>query len=131
MNKQKVLIVDDNSSTRMIVRNVLESMDYDIAGEAQDGMEALDLLSNGLTPDIITMDIEMPNMDGIEATRHIIENYPDMKILIVSSHSDQKALQAITVGATALMSKPITRETIVQALEKMEKMAARTKLNWG
>ncbi|MEO4049011.1 chemotaxis protein CheB [Pseudomonas sp. CAU 1711] len=103
----RVLIVDDSSVSRMLVRAVLEGEGYEVR-EAQDGDEALRLLA-AYTPDIITMDVHMPGMDGYETTARILELYA-LPVVIVTASVDHfassTAMRALEAGALAVLEKP-------------------------
>lgn len=81
---KRVLITDDTAFMRMTLRNVLEKNGYEVVGEAEDGYQAVEqyMLSK---PDLVTMDITMPNMDGITAIKKIMEKDPEAKIVVVSA----------------------------------------------
>ena len=116
---KKVLITDDTAFMRMTLRNVLEKNGYEIAGEAEDGLQAVEKYGQ-LGPDLVTMDITMPNMDGITAIKHIIEKSPEAKIVVVSAMG-QKALviEALNAGAKDFIVKPFQPDRIIEALNKV------------
>jgi two-component system chemotaxis response regulator CheB len=103
----RVLIVDDSPVSRMLVRAVLEGEGYQVR-EADSGEEALRLLA-GFTPDIVTMDVHMPGMDGYEATERILEQYA-LPVVILSASVDHQAsataMRALEAGALAVLEKP-------------------------
>ena len=83
----KILLVDDQRLFRQGLRSLLEQeKDLKVVGEAADGQDAFTLVQE-TKPDIILMDVEMPKLDGIHATRLILERYPDIRILILSVHN--------------------------------------------
>lgn len=106
MRKTRVLIVDDSAMTRSMIREILESAgDFEVVGEAVDGRQAVDMAAL-LTPDIITMDLEMPVMGGMEAI-DVIMRRKAIPILVVSDVAHAKnALQALDHGALEAMAKP-------------------------
>jgi two-component system chemotaxis response regulator CheY len=116
---KKVLITDDTAFMRMTLRNVLEKNGYEIVGEAEDGVQAIEQYSL-VKPDLVTMDITMPNMDGITAIKKIIEKDPEAKIVVVSAMG-QKALviEALNSGAKDFIVKPFQPDRIVEALQKV------------
>lgn len=105
----RVLVVDDSSVARELLRHMLESdSDIRVVGTAGDGLEAVSLAQK-LRPDVITMDIEMPKMDGFQAIRKIMETQP-VPIIVVSSHWEphetQQSFRAMEAGAVAALPKP-------------------------
>ncbi|HMQ51457.1 MAG TPA: response regulator [Anaerolineae bacterium] len=108
MNKKKVMIVDDTSMMRVIVGNMFHADPYlCVAGYASNGKEALEKLP-ALKPDLILLDIEMPEMDGLEFLRHARLKCP-CKIVVLSSVTpagSPRAIQARMLGADAIISKP-------------------------
>ncbi len=116
---KRVLITDDTAFMRMTLRNVLEKNGYEVVGEAEDGYQAVEqyMLSK---PDLVTMDITMPNMDGITAIKKIMEKDPEAKIVVVSAMG-QKALviEALNSGAKDFIVKPFQPDRIVEALQKV------------
>jgi two-component system chemotaxis response regulator CheY len=116
---KKVLITDDTAFMRMTLRNVLEKNGYEIAAEAEDGIQAVEKYLQ-VKPDLVTMDITMPNMDGITAIKKIVENDPSARIVVVSAMG-QKALviEALNSGAKDFIVKPFQPDRIVEALQKV------------
>ena len=114
-----VLITDDTAFMRMTLRNVLEKNGFEVVGEAGDGAQAVDKYKE-LKPDLVTMDITMPNMDGIEATKKILSEDPTARIVMVSAMG-QKALvvEALTSGAKDFIVKPFQPERILESLGKI------------
>ena len=112
--KIRILIVDDRAEIRQSLTNLLYfEEDMTVVGEAQNGQEAL-TRTDELTPDVILMDIEMPVMGGLDATRQIKAIYPLITIIVVSSESRYEKA-ALAAGATAFLRKPpladhLTRE---------------------
>ena len=102
----KVLFVDDHEMVRIGVSAYLSSQsDIEVVGEADNGRKAVSMAME-LRPDIILMDLVMPEMDGIEATKRIMEKWPEAKIIIVTSFlDDEKVYPALEAGATSYMLK--------------------------
>lgn len=105
----RVLIVDDSPTVRQILRYLLEQdPEIQVVGEAMDGAQAVEKVEQ-LEPDVITMDVQMPDMDGLEATRRIMALRPT-PILIVTAHVDSSemniAFEAMKAGALDIMGKP-------------------------
>ncbi|MGE5483819.1 MAG: response regulator transcription factor [Ignavibacteriales bacterium] len=123
-----VLIVDDEPSARNILKRHLQRLDgYSVAGEARDGQEALDL-ARRLNPDIIVMDIKMPNMDGIAASRVIKQEAPDCAILFVTAYDDfEYARSALRLGAEDYLLKPVKPEQFSTALSAVTRKLTEAK----
>ncbi|GLO67500.1 MULTISPECIES: response regulator transcription factor [Oceanobacillus] len=113
----KVLFVDDHEMVRIGVSAYLSSQpDIDVIAEADDGTQAVDLALD-LRPDIILMDLVMKEMDGIQATKKIIEAWPEAKIIIVTSFlDDEKVYPALEAGATSYMLKTSKASEIAKAI---------------
>lgn len=115
----KVLVVDDSRIFRKILRTVLEESGHEIIGEAGNGAEALELLEE-IQPDLITLDITLPVMDGIEALKQIKVKYPDPKVVMVSAAGQKsKIMEALKAGADDFLQKPFEPEGITQVIEKL------------
>ena len=117
MAKISVLIVDDHGMVRQGLRTYLGLMeDIKVVGEAQNGSEALTQVRR-LKPDVVLMDLVMPEMDGIEATRRISESYPDTKVIVLSSFTeDDKVFPAIKSGAAGYLLKDIAPAELASAI---------------
>lgn len=113
----RVLFVDDHEMVRIGVSAYLSAQpDIDVVGEASDGTQGVELALE-LRPDIILMDLVMKEMDGIEATRRIIEAWPDARIIIVTSFlDDEKVYPALEAGATSYMLKTSKASEIAEAV---------------
>jgi two-component system, NarL family, response regulator LiaR len=113
----KVLFVDDHEMVRIGVSAYLSAQsDIEVVGEADNGLKAVELAME-LRPDIILMDLVMPEMDGIEATKRIIEKWPEAKIIIVTSFlDDEKVYPALEAGATSYMLKTSKASEIARAV---------------
>jgi NarL family two-component system response regulator LiaR len=113
----KVLFVDDHEMVRIGVSAYLSAQsDIEVIGEADNGSKAVELAME-LRPDIILMDLVMPEMDGIEATKRIIEKWPEAKIIIVTSFlDDEKVYPALEAGATSYMLKTSKASEIARAV---------------
>lgn len=101
-----VLVVDDALFMRATVGNLFKEWGFDVVGEAANGREAIELFHQ-LQPDIVTMDVTMPVMSGIEAVRAIIAQYPEAKIVMITALGQQKLIkEAIESGAKDFITKP-------------------------
>lgn len=115
----KILVVDDALIIRMKLKKLLIQAGFDVVGEAENGKDAINRYLE-LRPDIVTMDIVMPEMDGIMATREIIQKDPSAKIIIMSSiHQKETLLKAIAAGASSYIVKPFEKDRITTAIEKL------------
>jgi len=115
----RVLVVDDAAFMRMMLKDILTQNGYEVAGEAENGIPAIKLYQE-LKPDLVTMDIIMPEMNGIEAVKGIIGFDPQAKILMVSAMGQQFLVkEAIQAGAKDFIVKPFQPAKVVDALEKI------------
>ncbi len=114
----RVLIVDDHEVVREGLRRILGTDDsISIVGEAQNGEEAIDLAVN-LEPDVVTMDIKMPMMDGIAATREIKKRVPGMAVVVLTLFSDGYVKDAIEAGASGFVLKDSPAAAIIDAIHQ-------------
>ncbi len=113
----KIIVVDDHQIVRDGISLLLMTKpDIEVIGEASNGEDLLNMLKS-LSPDIIIMDISMPKITGIEATKIITEKYPTIKIIIFSSHSQgENVVKAIQAGAKGILPKNTVREELVEAI---------------
>lgn len=101
----RVLLVDDDAENRRLVRHLLEGWDFDVVGEAVDGMEGVELAGK-LVPDVVLMDVRMPIMDGIEATKIITGKLPRTRVVLLTTHDDRfLRRRAEEHGASDYLSK--------------------------
>lgn len=115
----KIMIVDDSRIFRKMLKAVFIENGHEVIGEAGNGQEALELLKT-CTPDIITLDITMPVMDGLEALEQIKANYPTQKVVMVSAAGQKdKVLSAIKLGAVDFIQKPFEPDDIAVLLAKL------------
>ena len=118
---KKVLIVDDAAFMRMLLKDIVTKAVYEVVGEAANGAEAVEKYKE-LQPDIVTMDITMPEMDGITAIKKIKEIDPDAKIVVCSAMGQQAmVVEAIQAGAKDFIVKPFQPPRVVEALNKLSK----------
>ena len=116
---KRVLIVDDAAFMRMSIRNMLESNGFEIVGEAENGVMAIEKYKE-LQPEVVTMDITMPEMDGLEALREIKKIDPGASVVMVSALGQEARMkEAIIYGAKGFIVKPFKEEIIVSALAKL------------
>jgi len=116
---KKIMLVDDTKFMRMMLANILKPKGYEIIAEAGDGLEAIDKYKN-LKPDLVTMDIVMPHMDGIEAVRNIVATDSGAKIVMVTAvGQDSKVKEAIEAGARGYIVKPFQAPQVIEEVEKI------------
>jgi len=114
----RILIVDDNAFMRSTIKGVLTQAGFDIAAEAADGAEAVDTYATS-KPDLVTMDITMPNMDGVEALKELLKRDPGAKVVMVSAMGQESlVVEAVTAGAIDFVIKPFEPERVVDAINK-------------
>ena len=112
-----VLLVDDQALLRMGFRLVIESEpDLEVVGEASDGRVALDQVA-ALAPDVVVMDVRMPGMDGIEATRRVVAEHPGTRVLVLTTFDvDEYAFAALRAGASGFLLKNARPHDLVEAI---------------
>ena len=122
MNRITVLLADDHSIVREGFRAMLElETDLHVVGEAQEGRKAV-ALAKALRPDVVLMDIAMPQLNGLEATRQILKEHPGTKILILSAHSEDAYVQsAIASGASGFVLKQTSAHDVCRAIREVAK----------
>ena len=114
----RVLVVDDAAFMRLNLKNILKD-EFEVAGEAENGKEAVELYQE-LDPDIVTMDITMPIMDGLEAIKAIQDIDPNAQIVVCSAMGQQKiVIQAIEMGAKDFIVKPFKKDRVLEAVKKL------------
>ncbi len=115
---KKVLVVDDTKFMRDILKGILAKKDLEVAGEAANGREAVEKYRE-LKPDLVTMDIIMPEMDGIEAVKKIMEINPAARILMCSAMGQQAlVIEAIQAGARDFVIKPFQPTRVLEAVDR-------------
>ena len=113
-----ILVVDDAAFMRMMLKDILTKGGHQIVGEAADGVEAINQYRK-LIPDLVTMDITMPNMEGVEAVKHIKQENPNARIVMCSAMGQQlMVVQAIQAGAKDFIVKPFQAERVLEAVKK-------------
>ena len=117
---KNVLIVDDSRTSRRFLKDILERAGYNIAGEAINGQEGYDQYVK-LNPDIVTMDITMPEVDGIESLKLIRKYNPEAKVIMITAAGQkEKMMEAVKFGAVEFITKPFLEENVLAALKHCE-----------
>jgi two-component system chemotaxis response regulator CheY len=115
----KVLIVDDSRTSRKILKGLLEDEGYEVIGEATNGLEGYDKYVE-LKPDVVTMDITMPVLDGIAALKKIKDDYPEAKIIMITAAGQKtKMVEAVRNGASEFVAKPFEKDHLKAVIEKV------------
>jgi len=115
----KVLIVDDAAFMRISIKNMLTKNGYEIVGEAENGAIGVQMYKD-LHPDIVTMDITMPEMSGLDALKEIIKSDAQAKVVMVSAMGQEAMVrEAIVSGAKGFIVKPFKEEGILAAIKKL------------
>ena len=114
----RVLLADDHSIMRQGLNSMLEkSEEFEVVGQARDGAEAVQAASE-LVPDVVVMDVMMPNMNGVEACREIMESQPDTRVLMLTASTEEDAvIEAVAAGATGYLQKISGKDELLAALK--------------
>lgn len=116
---KRVLVVDDASFMRVSIKNILTKNGYEVVGEANNGLVGFQKFME-LSPDIVTMDITMPEMDGLTALKQILYTNPSAKIVMVSAMGQESMVrEAIIAGAKGFIVKPFKAAAILSALNSL------------
>lgn len=112
----KVMIVDDAAFMRNMLKNIMLESGFEVICEATNGLEAIQQYSQ-YQPDVVTMDITMPDMDGVKAVTEIMKRHPEAKIIMCSAMGQQKmVLDAIHAGAKDFIVKPFQKDRVMQSI---------------
>ena len=116
---KKVLVVDDAAFMRVTIKNILEKSGFSVVGEAENGKVAVQKY-NELNPDIVTMDITMPEMDGLTALKAIMQMDGHARVVMMTAMGQQSMVKdAVIAGAKGFIVKPFKEETVLSALNKL------------
>jgi response regulator NasT len=115
-SEHRVLIAEDNSKTRLFLKNQLELLGYNVVGTANNGQEAIDMVEE-LNPTLLIMDVKMPIKDGIQAAKEISAKRTIPIILITGLSSDEMANKAIEAGVFSYLVKPVTKKQLEPAIK--------------
>lgn len=114
----KILVVDDAAFMRMMIKDILSKNGFDVVGEANDGAQAIEKFKE-LKPDLVTMDITMPEMDGITALKQIKAIDANAKVIMCSAMGQQAmVIDAIQAGAKDFIVKPFQADRVIEAINK-------------
>ncbi|TYO96285.1 response regulator [Desulfallas thermosapovorans] len=115
----RILIVDDATFMRMMIKNIVTKNGFEVVAEAENGAQAVKLYAEH-KPDLVTMDITMPEMDGIEGVKAIKKIDPNAKIIMCSAMGQQSmVMEAIQAGAMDFIVKPFKQDRILQAIDRV------------
>lgn len=115
---KRIMVVDDSRLVRVQLEDVLEGTDYEIAAYCRSGEDAIAQFEE-VKPDLVTMDIIMQGMDGLDATEFILKKYPDARIVIISSLAyDDTFERAKAIGARGFVDKPFHQEQLLRVFEQ-------------
>ncbi len=121
--KKSVLIVDDSVVMQEEIKHILEGSNYQVEGYAKDADEAMKKYEE-LLPDVVTMDIIMPGINGLDASKHILDKWEDAKIVFLTALAyDEHIAQAREMGISGFVHKPIDRELLLTALDEASGLA--------
>lgn len=116
---KRIMVVDDSRMIGMQMKNMLEGTDFEVAAYCRDGEEAIAQYSQ-VKPDLVTMDIIMPGMDGLEAAQAILEDDPEARIIMVSSLAyDDTFEEAKAIGAKGFIDKPFEKEALIEVFDQV------------
>jgi two-component system, NarL family, response regulator DevR len=120
MKKQRIILVDDHELVRIGLKSLLERHpQFEVVGEAGSAREALEQVES-LKPDVVVMDIRLPGTSGIDACEQIVSQYPDTKVLMLTSYAEDEMLfSAIRAGASGYVLKQIGSEDLIKAIESV------------
>ena len=114
-----VLIVDDSAFMRVTLKTLLERNNFKVSGEAVNGIEGIKKYIE-VKPDIVTMDITMPEMDGVTALKEIIKINPNAKVIMISAMGQESMVkEAVLSGAVGFLVKPFKEEAVIKSLENL------------
>jgi two-component system, chemotaxis family, chemotaxis protein CheY len=117
----RIMLVDDTLMMRVTLKKILEEAGHTVVGEVLNGEEAV-LLYPKVKPDLITMDITMPKMNGLEALEFIIKKYPEARVVMITALSQKtKVLTALTLGAKHYIIKPFDKRVVIEIIDKVLK----------
>ncbi|MGM7702925.1 response regulator [Pseudalkalibacillus sp. Hm43] len=116
--KTRIVLIDDHKLFREGVKRILDMEEnFEVVAEGDDGQDAVELIETH-QPDVVLMDINMPNINGVEATRRLVEKYPDIKVIILSIHDDEAYVtHAVQTGASGYLLKEMDADALIDAVK--------------
>ena len=122
MSKQRIILVDDHEVVRLGLKSLLERHpEFEVVGEASSARDALEQVAL-LEPSVVVMDIRLPGTSGIEACEQIVDNYPNIKVIMLTSYAEDEMLfSAIRAGASGYILKQIGSDDLIKALEAVSR----------
>ena len=124
MQQLNVLVVDDSILATEVLKGALQELGHKVVNTAKSGAEALAAYRT-TNPDVVTMDVTMPGIDGIAAARNIIKEFPDARVIMVTSHAQKgMVMQALDAGAKGYILKPIKKDKLREILAQVSKAAS-------
>ena len=116
--KKRIMVVDDSRIMELQIRKLLEGTDYGVAAYCKNGEDAIARYDE-VQPELVTMDIIMPGIDGLETAQVLMYEHDEAKVLMISSLGDDDMLQELYgIGAQGVLFKPLTREALLEALKR-------------
>lgn len=116
---KNILVCDDAAFMRMMIKDILVKNGFEVVGEAQDGVEAVEKYAE-LKPDLVTLDITMPEKDGLTALKEILSSDSDAKVIMCSAMGQQSmVIDAIQAGAKDFIVKPFQADRVLEAINKV------------
>ena len=116
--KKRVMVVDDSQVMMLQIKKLLEGSEFEVAAYCENGEEAIARYEE-VRPDVVTMDIIMPGIDGLEAAQVLMCEHEEARVVVISSLGDEEMLQEVYgIGAQGVLFKPITREALLGALKR-------------
>lgn len=118
---KRIFVVDDSVFILEQIKDTLQGTDFEVAGYAKDGETAIEIYEQ-VNPDIVTLDIIMPGIDGIDTAKVMLEKWPDAKIVMMSSLGDDEIIeQAKEIGITHFICKPFEENDLIDVLKELSK----------
>ncbi|MGP4078955.1 response regulator [Pseudalkalibacillus sp. R45] len=116
--KTSIVLIDDHKLFREGVKRILDMEEnFEVVAEGDDGQDAVDLIES-FSPDVVLMDINMPNINGVEATRRLVERFPEIKVVILSIHDDEAYVtHAVQTGASGYLLKEMDADALIEAVK--------------